>query len=389
FFDAEGWISPKYLSELGPLFAAILRAGRLIKLSNHPVPDNVHERFEWIGRQFLRLLDAQGQLSLSNCHIPDPKWLLELVGQLTKDSEDSAIVKFMLQNSAKEKSSKRLPDASDFSESAQIGMLRSTWRRKSPRLGVAIIDNEFFVEIGSGCSLIKGFATPQIALNKTRFELGDEPLTLNCWESNDDVSLIELQRQLPANATWQRQMIVSRRDELVLIFDTFLFSSAAESIEYRCDWPLAELSTSLGETETREAYLQRAEKIVSLALPITLGEWRADRSGHEFTANERALTFVQTGRGRALFAGIVFDTNPKRSKRPRTWRKLTVAENLQIVADDIAVARRFQIDDEQWVVYRNLSHVGNRSFIGQNVFCDFCFERIRKNGSMKMLVEIE
>jgi hypothetical protein len=201
--------------------------------------------------------------------------------------------------------------------------------------------------------------------------------------------LIELQRQLPANATWQRQMIISRRDDLVLIFDAFLFSSAAESIEYRCDWPVADLVTSLGETETREAYLQQSEKIVSLALPITLGEWRADRSGHEFTANERALTFVQTGRGRALFAGIVFDLNPKRSKRPRTWRKLTVAENLQIVAEDVAVARRFQIDDEQWVVYRNLSHVGNRTFIGQNVFCDFCFERFRKDGSMKMLVEIE
>ncbi len=389
FFDAEGWISPKYLSELGPLFAAILRARRLIKLSNHPVPDNVHERFEWIGRQFLRLLDAHGQLSLSSCYIHDPKWLLELVGQLTKDSEDSAIVNFMLQNSAKGKASKRLPDASDFSESAQIGVLRSSWRRKSPRLGVAIVDSEFFLELGAACSLLKGFATPQVSLDKTPFEMGSEPSTLNCWEINDDVSLIELQRQLPANATWQRQLIISRRDDLVLIFDAFLFASTVESIEYRCDWPLADQITPLGETETREVYLQHAEKIVSLALPITLGEWRADRSGQEFTANERSLTFVQTGRGRAMFAGIVFDMNSKRAKRPRTWRKLTVAENLQIVSDDTAVARRFQIDDEQWVVYRNLSHVGNRTFIGQNVFCDFCFERFRKDGSIKMLVEIE
>ena len=197
------------------------------------------------------------------------------------------------------------------------------------------------------------------------------------------------QRPLPENGTWQRQFVVSRRDDLVLVFDAFLFSTVAESIEYRCDWPLADLIAPLGETETREIYLQQKEKIVSLVLPISLGEWRADRSGHEFTANERALTFVQTGRGRALFAGVVFDLNTKRSKRPRTWRKLTVAENLQVVADDVAVARRFQIGDEQWIVYRNLAHVGNRTFIGQNVFCDFCFERFRDDGSVKKLVEIE
>ncbi len=390
FFDENGWFAPQYLSQLGPLVVAILRARHLIKLSKHPVPEKIQERFEWIGRQVLRMMKADGQLTLTDGWIRDPEFLIRAIERVTKDSDDAAIARFLLKRSGKQKSPSFFPEASDYSESGHLGVLRPNWRRKSPRVALAEIESGLDIELGAGVSLLRGDNMPRLSMDGDVVNLASSSFTLNCWETNDEVVFLELERSIPdAGVIWQRQFIVSREDEFVIVADACLLDESAQTIEYELEFPLAEGIEAQPEAETREIYLKHADKITALAIPLSLGEWKSDRSGNHCLADGERLLLNQRGRGRGLYAAMAFDLSPRRAKRPRTWRRLTVAENLQIVNHDIAVAFRLQLGNQQWLLYRSLAPVGNRTFLGQNVYCEFCFGAFDSDGNLDKQVMIE
>ena len=146
------------------------------------------------------------------------------------------------------------------------------------------------------------------------------------------------------------------------------------------------------ESETREVYLQTAgkpQKIKALVLPLALPEWKADRSHGNLIAETDAVVLEQQVVGDALYAPLVFDLNPGRSLKKRTWRKLTVAQDRQIVADDQAMAFRFQLNKRQWFFYRALASMSNRTFLGENVTSEFVFNRLHKSGKVTSLLEVE
>src|SRR6185312_15422028 len=96
------------------------------------------------------------------------------------------------------------------------------------------------------------------------------------------------------------------------------------------DLPLAHHICWQPEAETRDGLLV-GRKVRAAALPVALSEWRADPRGGTLDARGGRLVQTQETRGRALCCPIVIDLDRKRSKYPRTWRQLTVGENLEIV----------------------------------------------------------
>jgi hypothetical protein len=89
-----------------------------------------------------------------------------------------------------------------------------------------------------------------------------------------------------------------------------------------------------------------------------------------------------------MFA-IAFDLDPKRAKRAATWRNLTVSENLKPVARDQALAFRFQFAEQQWLIYRSMTPIINRSYLGQNVYSEFAFDRFLEDGTAESLISVE
>ena len=73
----------------------------------------------------------------------------------------------------------------------------------------------------------------------------------------------------------------------------------------------------------------------------------------------------------------------------RTWRQLTVAEGLEIVSPEIAAAFRVQVDEDQFVFYRALQSIGNRTFLGVNFAGDFCAAKFFRDGKVEELVEVQ
>jgi hypothetical protein len=72
-----------------------------------------------------------------------------------------------------------------------------------------------------------------------------------------------------------------------------------------------------------------------------------------------------------------------------TWRRLTVAESLNVVPADMAVGYRIQVGKSQWLIYRSLSPSRNRTVLGQNFSSEFVVARFLPTGKAETLLEIE
>ena len=342
---------------------------------------------------------------------------------MSSDPDDAVVFRMLMDagNSEKKKSKKgvskkgkkskltplmagELVDPFNVSEWADSFLLRSTWNPKSPRVAVDFsyrdsqavgepVAEQCFTQISRSVSLIHGQTLPEIIVDDQALQLASG-FELVCERHDDDVDYVEIEAELSNGSSLNRQWLLSRSEEFLLVADYVLPASALK-IEYRCRWPLAAGMTTLQESETREVYLQTAgssdqpQKIKALALPLALPEWKAEKFSGQLVAEADALVLEQRFDGDALYAPLLFDLSPGRSLKKRTWRKLTVAQDRQIVADDQAMAFRFQLSKRQWFFYRALASQGNRTFLGENVNSEFAFNRLHKSGKVSPLFEIE
>ena len=437
--DSDGWPDARLLSQIGALAGCWSRIVTIFKQLELELDGAIQLQLEWLVRQCLRLMRADGSLSfapdISNAvgdnavgdrqaagSFDQAYW--QSVVSMSADPDDAVIFQMLMAEcysqkkrvtegvSKKSKASKLTPlmanelvEPFNVSEWANSFLLRSTWSPKSPRVAVdfsyrdsqaggALVAEQCFTQISRSVPLIDGQSLPEIIADDQALQLASS-FEVVCERHDEDVDYVEIQAELSNGGSLNRQWLLARSEEFLLVADYVLPPAPASKIEYRCRWPLAPGMTTLSESETREVYLQttgssgQRQKIKALALPLALPEWKAERFPGQLVAEADALVLEQRFEGEALYAPLLFDLNPGRSKKKRTWRKLTVAQDRQAVADDQAVAFRFQLDKRQWFFYRALASMGNRTFMGENVNSEFAFNRLRKSGKVTSLFEIE
>src|SRR5205085_225414 len=147
--------------------------------------------------------------------------------------------------------------------------------------------------------------------------------------------------------------------------------TAPRRIRHSLALPLAADTNWEPEAETRDGLLVR-RKVRTAVLPLALHEWRADPRGGTLEQQDRKLVLTQEISGRAICCPLLLDLDQKRCKKQRTWRQLTVGENLEMVPHDVAVGFRAQAARDQWLFYRALGTAGNRTVLGQNIAGEFC-----------------
>jgi hypothetical protein len=210
-----------------------------------------------------------------------------------------------------------------------------------------------------------------------------------CWESGKRFDLLELGLNLSDGLRLERQIVFGRQDHVLYLADMILSrDSAARSIRHSISLPLSLDAHWHPESDTRDGVLVRGN-VRTAVLPLELHEWRSDPRGGTIEENAGPLTLTQETNGAALCCPLLLDLCPRRSREERTWRQLTVGENLEIVPRDRAVAYRAQSGDDQWVFYRSLGPVGNRTFLGQNIAGEFSAGSFDYDGKYKEWIEIE
>ena len=282
---------------------------------------------------------------------------------------------------------KKLPSPAMHSEKHRFGLMRSNWLPQSPRLSIDYADRVTRLELATaGEMLCSGAWRLEVRLNGESRTVAGEWETV-CWHSDKDVDFLEIEAPLGEGLRVQRQVLLARKDEVLLLADAILASPAGR-IEYRASLPVCTHVGYHGVEETCEGQwvgdISRA-----LVLPLGLSEWRSSAHHGALEMTSDGLSLRQSCDGAAAYAALFVDLNGKRSKEACTWRQLTVAEQRTARSADTSVGYRAQVGKTNWLIYRSLAAPSIRSLLGQQVKAEFLFARMKPGGDCLRLLETE
>ncbi|TWT71818.1 hypothetical protein [Crateriforma conspicua] len=303
-----------------------------------------------------------------------------------------------------------LPESLIHCDDAKLGVMLPEWDVRRGRTVIDYSQPDCRIEMCCGRKqLLAGQWQTMIRVG------GIEQTSEGDWEStceysDDDVHYLEFEQPWSGGLMLQRHVMLLRDDRCAMLADSVLPSPEADPdddrlIQYVSRLPLAQSVQARDELETREVYLHakpanpsgaktRKKKTSSLAdalaIPLSAGEWRVGPSAAQLDATDDGVLVLTAEARSALFAPLWLDLMPKRFKRKRTWRTLTIADELKLVPSDQAGGFRVQMGSEQWIVYRSLRGQRVRSVMGKHLIADFFAARFHMDeGDFEELVTVE
>lgn len=391
--DGEGLIHGRHLSSWRSLLASWTRCALLSRAAGWSCFDAAaRNQYEWAVLQTLRLTRSDGTQVLSHdleqARAPGLlSAMLEEGGTETERELASHVFAGRLPPSSTSKHVS-LPDASVYSEWAETCVMRNEWRRKSPQLVTVFTEGVVRTELSTKGQLVwSGDCTPKLHLDGREQTIQSDWREL-CWFTDTDVDYLELEVQFDDDWRIQRQILLSRSDQFLFMADVVL-GSVSRLISLQTSFPLGEQVRWEHDPMTRDGILRRRKKTLAVALPLPLAEWTSEATNGQLVEESRHLQMTHSQVGKAMYSACFFDLASKRLQRPRTWRRLTIAENRVLQGPDIAVGHRIQAGGQQWLIYRSLAKPANRSVLGQNLSQEFVVARFDKDGLIHKLIEIE
>ncbi len=422
--DGEGLLHGRQFALMRPLLACWTRCRVLsngMKPSCFTAP--ARRQYEYMVRHVLRFARHDGSAMLGPAMQEGDADLLRTAVAVGGSAVDRTIAALTLPAAARDAGRKPKTDAARpqpaaQSEWAAVALLRTDWSRTSERLAVVYPGQTVQMELGCGKEvLLSGPWSLDVALDGERLAPHSDWEQV-CWVADDDVEYLELQIELDAGVRVQRQIALAREDRFLFLADAVLGEQPGK-LEYRSCLPLGAGIDFRPAKESREGYLQGAKRR-ALVFPLALAEWRSLWSAGELqavaadgggpglrggtpakpgdsdgkpartgAAPVRALELTHAAKAARLYAPLFFDLNRRRFERPYTWRRLTVAEALEVQPDDVAVGYRIAVGRSQWLVYRSLAPRGNRTLLGHNLSTEAMLAHFDSSGEVKPLVEVE
>lgn len=391
--DGEGTPAARSLPLLRPLLATWTRCGHLGReFPEGCFSDTARAEFDFLLRHALRLTRRDGRQALTPG--TSGKWSGELFAAalaLRNEWEDAQIADCVLPGRTTKRTEaarRELPAPPTHSEWAESAVLRYDWHRGSDFLAITFHDRVVSSELNCGGDLLwSGRSNPHVSVDGRALAPASN-WEVVCWHTDDDdVVYLELEMTLDTGWRVQRQLLLAGQDRFLLACDSVLGGHTA-NIDYRCALPLSPTTRFELADDTREGLLIAGPRR-RLVLPLALPEWQAERSAGSLAVTAEGLTLSQSAHATGLFAPLFFDLDPRRARLQRTWRRLTVAEQLCIVPPHVAAAYRVQIGPKQWLAYRSFRQPSNRSVLGQNTASECLVARFSRKGEIKELLEIE
>lgn len=393
--DNDGWPHAALVQEWPMILAGIARCARLLRKHKLPVDESFQVLMESIPEKAVRLLRPDGTLMFGppGANLLDASFRKRLV-RMADDRDIARLFKRCLPPSTSKRKPGResvgFPEPADRTEWGGVAVMQDAWHWGAPKLGMTYDGGTSLLEISNQVTLCRGPFLPQIKVDRRKVELETDFAEI-CWHSDEEIDYLELEADLSDGSRLQRQLLLVRGDETAVWMDTVL-ADEPRDLELSIELPIDPDIELQPETETTEHYFRSRSdgRYQALVVPLSMSEWKTDLRQNRFEYAGDSLAIKQVARkSRAMTVAVAFDLSPSRSVRPRTWRQLTVAEHLQPVPSDVAVAFRWQFEFQQWLVYRVQGRKGNRTFMGVNVTEDFYCGRFYSNGRAEHLLQIE
>lgn len=395
--DGEGLPHARILPGVGPLWACWTRCEAIgQRLRGGAWSRDAENQYLWLLRRMLRLVEGDGRLSLFDDATEDGPDLTPIFAEamrLVGDKGDAAASAQVFPKSLVPRKLKfdrhKVPDASLESAWACLAVAARDWEPQSPRIVVSFADDPLSLELSLGAQkVLVGKWTAETICDGRPVRPTGAWQEL-CWQSDRKCDFLELGVELTEGLQLERQIVLSKRDNVLLVADVVSAKDRSEhKLRHSFSLPLARRAAWIPETETRDGVVL-AGKQRTAVLPLGLNEWRCDPRGGTLSSENGQLTLAEATSGRSLYCGLLFDLDPRRSKKCRTWRRLTVSEALAVVPRDAAVGFRAQSGADQWLVYRSLGPAANRAVLGQNISSEFYAGRFKtEDGLVQKWIEI-
>lgn len=291
-----------------------------------------------------------------------------------------------------------LPESLWHSETAGMAAMLPEWDIRRGRIYIDYRGEAFRVEVEYGGGPAIGGVWETLIDVDGVDQAPAGPWCSICEYSDDDAQYLEFEQRWTGGVRLQRQLMLLRDDRCVLLADAVLRDRDLPSarIGYVSRLPIGESLEARPDPETSEIWLvDAADNRRALALSLQSNEWRVGPTAATLEVTPDRHLRLQTAsqppsdNGGGLFAPLWFDFQPRRFDRPRTFRQLTVADELRIVDADEAVAHRVQLGSEQWVTYRSLRGERNRTFLGKHLLADFYCARFHAgDGEMEDMLTV-
>ena len=386
--DGEGVLHAKHFYRLPSLLACWTRCRGLgADLKRGCWNQQAERQYHQLARNALRLMRHEGTLVFSDpSRDCDVVALLKTAVALGGKPKDRALADRVLDDAKHDRRacSSGLPRTTAHSEWAAAAVLQPDWSRSAPRLTVLYPNTSCRVELACGRDVLwSGEWALDLKVNGAKVAPTSEWSEL-CWVSDDDVDYLELEIELGDGLRVQRHILLAREDRFLLLADAIL-ASRRLALEYRGTLPLC---PGVAFRKVREASrgTLAGNKPRATVLPLALPECSVQNA---LVANSAGLHLHQAAEAQSLFAPLFFDLDQRRMEKPLTWRQLTVAESWAIQPADVAVGYRVAIGRRQWLIYRALARLGNRSLLGHNISSEMLVARFDRKGEVEPLIEIE
>lgn len=275
-----------------------------------------------------------------------------------------------------------------------VATLRTGWGAGSVRVLFDFSPPAHRLEIAAGDRLVVDGAWEFQASADGAAVEPESAWTVSCHESDDDATFLEVTAPLPGGLQAERVIVLLPQARVVLLADAITDGGALLPAVRRPQHVLlrSRLTTAGGgavpEDETRELLLQAGRRHWRV-LPLALPEWRCAPSPGSLECAGDVLEQRVEAHGGRVVAPLWIDADPRRARRPLTWRQLTVADSRSNLGRHEAVGFRVQVGQEQWLLYRALDTPRNRTVLGCNVACEFLVGRIKASGEVARTLEIE
>jgi len=245
--DSDGWPDARLLPQIGVLAGCWSRIVAMFKKLELELDGGIQIQLEWLGRQCLRLMRADGSLSFAPTgnstdggnqaadSFDEAYW--RSVMAMSADPDDAVIFQMLMAaGSSKKKTTKdgktskltplmagELVEPFNVSEWANSFLLRSTWSPKSPRVAVDFsyrdsqavgepVAEQCFTQVSRGVSLIHGQTLPEIIVDDQAVQLAGR-FEVVCERHDEDVDYVEIQAELSNGGSLNRQWLLARSEE--------------------------------------------------------------------------------------------------------------------------------------------------------------------------------
>jgi len=351
--------------------------------------DDSADRFEQLLEAGCSFCRTDGRLALSNGFRHDVVGLLASGSRLAGWKKKSLPLRYVMDVARESKKHKRpsrkthvrpaiSTKKSSFpvrqSDWARLACLRNHWAVNADTLVVAHHGAKPQIDLTIlGTPVLSGVWDIDVHVDGKALPFDAESeWDCSCWFSDRDADYLEIQLSFDDGSLIDRQLLLSRRDHFLVMADV-ITNSAGARIEYSSSLPVIDGVRIKQDRLSRECTLKAAGTPARI-FPAALDADRIMSANGSFGEQAGQLRLEQKGVG-GLYAPLVIDWAPHRSRSYAEWRTLTITEQGRAVTADSAAGHRLRIGDHQLFIYRKLQesdelraclgfHTSNESVIG-------------------------